>query len=227
VKGVNVFISAVGFGALPNEAGLVKGLALSPDIVTYIPSVYSTTWNEKDHKDPQLGPVLSFLHGGWEQANKSNIGVTPVFVGVYDLYWFVYGFVGAPLKENTIWANEKQMKNKVPITTLDHLAAALTRMATADPQSIKNKEFSVVSFWPTGNELRDLYTKVNGKEAQVKDFTEADFEAQMADGANFGPAKAGYWKKWETNGWAYEADGRVSGKAYEGPSLEEVARKFL
>ncbi|KAK3638518.1 hypothetical protein LTR56_012990 [Elasticomyces elasticus] len=226
VKGVNVFISAVGFGALPTEPNLVEGLALSPDLVTYIPSVYSTTWTEEDFKHPQLGQVISFLHTGWEKAEDKKIGVTPVFTGVFDLYWFAYGFLGSPLKENTIWANEKQMKNKVPITTLDHLGAALARIASTDPQSIKNREYSVVSFWPTGNELKDLYTKINGKEAQVKDVTQADYEAQMADGANFGPAKAGYWQKWQDNSYGYEADGRTSDKAYSGPCLEDVARVF-
>ncbi|KAK5676767.1 hypothetical protein LTS10_010531 [Elasticomyces elasticus] len=201
VKGVNVFISAVGFGALPTEPNLVEGLALSPDLVTYIPSVYSTTWTEEDFEHPQLGQVISFLHTGWEKAKDKKIGVTPVFTGVFDLYWFAYG-------------------------TLDHLGAALARIASADPQSIKNREYSVVSFWPTGNELKDLYTKVNGKEAQVKDFTQADYEAQMADGANFGPAKAGYWQKWQDNSYGYEADGRTSDKAYSGPCLEEVARVF-
>ena len=80
---------------------------------------------------------------------------------------------------------------------LEHLGNALARLASCDPHSIRNKEYSVVTFWPTGNELVDLYTKINGKQAQAKDFSKADFKAQMADGANFGPAKAGYWKKWE------------------------------
>ena len=25
-------------------------------------------------------------------------------------------FIGAPIKENTIWANEKQLQNRIPIT---------------------------------------------------------------------------------------------------------------
>ncbi|TKA64146.1 hypothetical protein B0A55_09295 [Friedmanniomyces simplex] len=226
VRGVNIFISAVGFPALPSEPNLVDGLALSPDLVTYIPSVYSTTWTERDFGDPRLGAVLAFLHGGWERAREKGVGVTAVYTGVFELFWFQLGFVGAPIKENIIWANEKQMQNRVPITAIEHLAQALTRIACADPQSIKNKEYSVVPFWPTGNELKELYTKINGQQAQVKEFTPADREAQMADAADFGPAKAGYWEKWESGVWGYEAEGRISDREYGGPGLEEIARSF-
>ena len=108
----------------------------------------------------------------------------------------------------------------------DHLANAITRIATADPHSVKNREYSAVTFWPTGYELVDLYTKINGEKTQVKDFTQADREVQLADGANFGPAKVGYWDRWESGRWGYEENGRISDKEYEGPGLEEIARKY-
>jgi len=110
VKGVHVFMcvsslprcdtrfianscdsSAVGFGALPTEANLVEGLSRSKDLVTYIPSTYSTTWNKQDFEDPQLGPVLKFLHGGWDKATEKGVGITPVFTGIFENYWFQIG----------------------------------------------------------------------------------------------------------------------------------------
>ena len=45
---------------------------------------------------------------------------------------------------------------------MPHLGGAIARIASSDPQSIKNKEFSIVTFWPTGEELVELYTKING-----------------------------------------------------------------
>lgn len=110
---------------------------------------------------------------------------------------------------------------------LDHVAGTLHRIATSDPQSIKNKQFSAVTFWPTGQELVDLYTKLNGSQATVKDWTTADREVMIADGANFGPAKVGYWDRWESGDWGYDKNGRIVDKEYNGPGLEEIGRRFV
>lgn len=136
-------------------------------------------------------------------------------------------FIGSPLKGNTVWANRAQLQNGIPITHLDHVAAALTQIATSDPASVAGKEFSAVTFWPTGQELVDLYTKLNGKQAQVKDWTSKDREEMMADGANFGPAKVGYWDRWESGSWGYEKGTRKALGGYTGPGLEEVGRRFV
>lgn len=91
VAGVNTFISAVAFGALPTEPNVVAALAKSKDFVTYIPSTYSTTWEAKDFEDPQLGPVLNFIHTGWNKAKELGISVTPLYIGAFENYWFEYG----------------------------------------------------------------------------------------------------------------------------------------
>nr|POF16679.1 hypothetical protein CFP56_71320 [Quercus suber] len=227
LAGVNVFISAVAFGALSTEPNVVQALAKSKDFVTYIPSTYSTTWTTKDFEDPQLGPVLNFIHSGWNKAKELGISITPLYIGAFENYWFDFGFVGAPLKGNTVWANQKQLQKGVAITHLDHVASSLTQIATSDPREIAGKSFSAVTFWPTGQELVDLYTKLNGKQAQIKDWTAKDREEMMADGANFGPAKVGYWDRWESGDWHYDAGSRVVLGGYSGPGLEEVARRFL
>lgn len=110
---------------------------------------------------------------------------------------------------------------------MEHLGAALARVATSDPSSIKGQQYSVVTFSPTGNELVELYTKLNGAPTKVKDFTDADRAALRADAENNGAIRAGYWDHWAGNTWAYEADGITSDKNYQGPSLEEVGRRFL
>lgn len=76
-------------------------------------------------------------------------------------------FVGAPIKDNVVWASENQLKNRIPIVLTPHLAAAIAEIATQDPHSVKNKEYSAVTFWPSGQEIVELYSKVNGKPAQV------------------------------------------------------------
>lgn len=84
-----------------------------------------------------------------------------------------------------------------------------------------------MTFWPTGQELVDLYTKLNGTPAQIKDWTAKDREEMMADGANFGPAKVGYWDRWERGVWNYETADRKALGGYSGPGLEEVGRRFV
>ena len=102
----------------------------------------------------------------------------------------------------------------------------MARLAVSDPQSIKNTEHSFVTFWPTGEELVDLYTKINGRPAEVKDFTDKDRQEINADAAAFGPAKVGYWDHWESGNWGYESEGKVYDQNYHGPGIEEVARRF-
>ena len=83
-----------------------------------------------------------------------------------------------------------------------------------------------MTFWPTGQDVADLYTKINGKPAEIKDFTAKDRDETIADAANFGPAKAGYWNKWERGQWEYEQGGKVYDNKYTEASIEQVARKF-
>ncbi|GAM87624.1 hypothetical protein ANO11243_056510 [Dothideomycetidae sp. 11243] len=227
IKGVNVFISAVGFGAVPSEPNVVQALSKSKDFVTYIPSFYSTTWDDNDEKHPQIGPIVKYMHSGWDKAKEMGVAVTPVYVGNYENYWFGIGFGGSPLKENLVWANKKQLANKIPITLLDHVGTAVARIVSRDPESIKNKQFSAVTFWPTGDELAELYGKLHGKKCNVKDFTEADRDKLMADGENFGPMKVGYFDRWQNNSWRYDQDGRIGEHQYSGDSLEETARRFM
>ena len=104
------------FAGLNDEPRVVEALAKSPDFITYIPSVFSTTWEEADYKDPQAAPILTFLHQGWDKAKELGVGTTPIFTGVFDKYFFEYGFLGSPLKGNMVWASEKQLKNRVPIS---------------------------------------------------------------------------------------------------------------
>ncbi|KAL9107808.1 MAG: hypothetical protein Q9227_007323 [Pyrenula ochraceoflavens] len=227
VLGIQVFISALGFPALPSEPKLVDALAKSPDLITYIPASYSTTWTPEEEADPPLTPIIRFIHGGWDRAKEKGIAVTPIYTGIFDVYFFEYGFVGCVVKQNTVWANEKQLQNRIPITAISHLGDALARIAASpDPYSIKNTTHSVVTFWPSGDELVSLYTKINGKQATVKDFTEKDRHEFRDDAENFGAAKVGYWDKWASGNWDYETGDKVYDRSYSGEGIEETARRF-
>lgn len=112
---------------------------------------------------------------------------------------------------------------------MDHLAYALTKLVTtSDPASIRNRSYSVVTFWPTGKELVELYTKINnGEPTQVRDFTQSDREHLNEDIQGFGATKVGYWGHWEKGDWDYESSERIDVEGNVNPTLEEVARPFV
>lgn len=68
----------------------MDALAKSTDLVTYVPSTFTTPWTAKEMADPQLGPVISFLHAGVDRATAKGVGVTLVYTGIFDIYFFEY-----------------------------------------------------------------------------------------------------------------------------------------
>lgn len=58
--------------------------------MTYVPSTYSTTWTDADKSDPLLGNIISFIDAGLDRALEKGIGLTTVYTGVFDIYWFEY-----------------------------------------------------------------------------------------------------------------------------------------
>lgn len=91
LNGSHIVRSTVAASALPHEPKLVDALANSSDLITFIPSSYSTTWSAEDFQHPQLGPVMTFLHMGWQRAKEKNLGITAVYSGMFDNYYFQLG----------------------------------------------------------------------------------------------------------------------------------------
>lgn len=81
------------FSTLAYETRIVDALANLEDLITYIPSTFSTTWTSSDFSHPQLGPQLDYMHQGWKRAQQKSIGITTVYTGVFDIYWFQHGSV--------------------------------------------------------------------------------------------------------------------------------------
>ena len=81
----------MGFNAIGEETKIVDALADSPDLITFVPSIYSAIWNAEDLSDPLMGPPLQFIHMGWERAKEKGIGITKFYTGIFDLYWFKVG----------------------------------------------------------------------------------------------------------------------------------------
>lgn len=100
-----VVSSAVGFGVLSLEPNLVDALAKSKDLVTYIPSTFSSVWSKEDYADLALGGFLKFQTSGWDRAKEKGVRITAAFVGIFDIYMFKYGCGSFQMQKEDILAD--------------------------------------------------------------------------------------------------------------------------
>lgn len=113
---------------------------------------------------------------------------------------------------------------------MDYLAQVVARVVTTNsPEDIKGKEYSAITFWASGAEIRDLYTKLHGgKDTKVSEWTRAEREARRNEPTDYtSVVRVAYIDKWENATWEYETGGRTLDKEYDGPGIEEVAKRFL
>lgn len=98
------------------EIRLVEALSRSPNAVTFIPSSFSKPWSDSEAADARLSPVIKWACGPKIRAAELNVGVTTVYTGAFDIFIFQYGFLGSPVKDNCVMANDAQMRNGLPVT---------------------------------------------------------------------------------------------------------------
>ena len=70
-----------------SEGIAMEAISKSPDFVTYMPAMYSTTWSKEDFDDPLLGSFISKMPG-YAKPKELGIGITKVYTGVFDFTFF-------------------------------------------------------------------------------------------------------------------------------------------
>ena len=106
--------------------------------------------------------------------------------------------------------------------SLPYLGAAVAEIVTLPPSQIKDQTYSVNQFWPTGNDIIELFTRLNGSKPEIKDFTPED-AAALKEQAPIGFVAAALKDAWTAGNWVDQGDFKVDG--WNGPSLEEIAAK--
>ncbi|KAI5480111.1 hypothetical protein MNV49_001771 [Pseudohyphozyma bogoriensis] len=225
VSGLQVLIGTLANAVMPYEPKLIQALAATPGFVTYFPSMYSTTWTSEELNDPSLGPFLALHSAGSKLAEQLGVGLTTVYTSGFEMYLFDYGVLGSPVKGNQIWANTKQLEHRHPVSLTERVGRVLADLASRDPLSIKDTKHSVITYWPTGYELAELYTKINGKEVTIKPFTKEHRETLLNDGKG-GAVMVGYLDKWENNSFEYQSEDKEYHGSFEGSSLEDIIRLY-
>ncbi|VUC37409.1 unnamed protein product [Clonostachys rosea] len=194
VCGVNTAISALPISAMHLQINLVRALSKTPGFITFIPARFSIPLSDDDY--PHLPFMKPFLETE-KIAEELGVGITHVWTGSF-ITSFKFGWLGSNLKENKIVSNANQLRNWTPITTMKHLGTALADLAARDPADIVGKSFSAVTFHPSGKDLVNVFTQLNGgKPTEVVNQTPEDLELLLQDVNGLGAFMGVYMRHWD------------------------------
>ncbi|CAG9994008.1 unnamed protein product [Clonostachys byssicola] len=193
VRGVNAAISALPIPAVHLQINLVRALSKTPGFITFIPARFSIPLSDDDYPHlPFIGPFLETE----KIAEELGVGITHVWTGSF-ISSFKLGWLGTNLKENKIVANTNQLKNWTPITTMEHLGAALGSLLAGDPADIVGKSFSAVTFRASGKDFVNVFTQLHGGQpTTVVDQTPEDLQLLLQDIGGRGAFMGVYMRHW-------------------------------
>lgn len=81
---------------------------------------------------------------------------------------------------------------------MDHLGTALADLLTRDPSDIVGKTFSAVTFRPSGQDLLDVFTKLNeNTPATLVAHTPEDLKRLLEDIQGMGAFMGVYMRHWD------------------------------
>ncbi|CAI6084187.1 unnamed protein product [Clonostachys chloroleuca] len=194
VRGVNAAISALPISAIHLQINLARALSKTPGFSTFIPARFSIPLSADDY------PHLPFMEPFLETeriAKELGVGITHVWTGSF-IASFKFGWLGTNLQENKIVASANQLKNWTPITTMEHLGSALATLLARDPADIVGKSFSAVTFRPSGKDLVNVFTELNGGQpTTVVDQTPEDLQLLLQDIKGSGAFMGVYMRHWD------------------------------
>jgi hypothetical protein len=106
---------------------------------------------------------------------------------------------------------------------MNHLGAALTNVVARDPASIVGKSFSAVTFRPSGQDLLNAFTSVNGNmPAKLVVHTPEDLKRLLQDTQGYGAFMGVYMRHWDRGD--LEFPGMIP--TSDGTSLETELKKL-
>ncbi|WWD10219.1 hypothetical protein V865_008353 [Kwoniella europaea PYCC6329] len=225
VGDLDVVISTVSGGGIASQTYLVKSLEGSKKLKTFIPSDFGVNWTKKEYETPSLAPIAQ-KEDIVKLAKELNVPTTSVRVGIFDLFFLGYKFLGTDVKNNKVEVYRDALKYQLRITSLGYLGYALSQLVQS-PSKIANKTITLYDYAPTGQEIVDALSKVNNKPAEVVEYTEKRYEEDQKD--TFPAIAAGIRKRWGTNQWDNEEGQveKVEVEGWKGESLEELVKRYV
>ncbi|ORX38415.1 hypothetical protein BD324DRAFT_620773 [Kockovaella imperatae] len=223
VKGIHVLISAASNKDRIGRAELVETLASSDDLITFVPTDYGLVWTNYLPKWLNLG----FVKGKAmldERAKSLGINLTNFRSGCQTPWMFTrdHGDFGINVKGNYLIRYGDTMQKRLPITSPAWLGEKVAEIVSShDPHQLADRSFSLVETWATGNEIKEAFTRIHGKEPAVQEIDEQHFQEKMDKGISESMG-AGIWLKWRDNNWEFDGE-MINGTR----SVEELAREQL
>ncbi|KAK6902858.1 hypothetical protein I203_108118 [Kwoniella mangroviensis CBS 8507] len=224
VGDLDVVISTVSGGGIASQTYLVKSLEGSQKLKTFIPSDFGVNWTKKEYETPSLAPIAQ-KEDIVKLAKESNVPTTSVRVGIFDLFFLGYKFLGTDVKNNKVEVYRDALKYQLRITSLGYLGYALSQLVQS-PSKIANKTITLYDYAPTGQEIVDILSKINNKPADVVEYTDERYEEDQKD--TFAAIAAGIRKRWGTNEWNNEEGQveKVEVEGWKGESLGELVKRY-
>ncbi|ORY34816.1 hypothetical protein BCR39DRAFT_514939 [Naematelia encephala] len=211
VQGINFYVSAVGFPGLASQANLLKPFAATPGFVTYLIPVFGNPFWTQDYatiEDKRIVNFLQMFNALTFGPTKLGIGRTSLQSGVFADYFTDPNlkYLDTDLAANRVLLPKGGENRGTILTSPEALGEAIAELAARDPASIKDKDFYVYDYAPTGNEIIQVLTKLHGKAPQVKPETDEDYEKAMDTGVLPTMSPAIYRHCWGTGVWNWRGE---------------------
>ncbi|WVW83155.1 hypothetical protein I302_105173 [Kwoniella bestiolae CBS 10118] len=217
VEGLEVVLSTVSGEALKAQTYLVDALEGSPTLKSFVHSDFGTNWTPKELEAPGL-TIIGVKEEVVKHAEEKGVPLTHVRVGAFDVYVFKFRAAGTDLQTNVVQEFRNSLKNPLRITSIPFLGYATAQLLLF-PDSLAGQTYQVYDYQPTGQELIDVLTKLNGSKPQITQFTEKEYQEGIkvpGVGAILSAIKA----KWGDDNWGPERN-LPEFKDWQTKSLEE------
>ncbi|WWC90092.1 uncharacterized protein L201_005025 [Kwoniella dendrophila CBS 6074] len=228
VKDLNVIISTVNGEGIYRQLFLLDALKGSDNLKTLIVSDFGANWTKEEQKNKALSPINTKLDVV-KKANELGVPVTSVRVGILDLFFYAYKFLGTDVNNNKIETFNDSLNQPLRITSLEYVGNAVTQLIQT-PEKIANKYIGLYDIEVTGQQVIDVLTKLHGKPTEVTEYTRERYEEDLktlpsAIGAEIR-------KRWGNGKWDNEDNKQVDNLKVDTPgyklkSFEELTKQYL
>lgn len=148
----------------------------------YIPSDQSNNYTP-DEVEASNSDVIQTKLSTVEAARKAGLNTTVIRNGVIEQILLIPEFAGLDLANNSLQLYRKSLDNKLPITGVPYIVAAIVELALRPFEKDEGYNlFTVIEYYVTGREIAREFERVNGKAPRIVEWTEEDLENEKKKG---------------------------------------------
>lgn len=181
----------------PADVRFATYLGGVPSVKRYIPSDQSNNYSAAEIEASDSDVIRGKLNTV-EASRKAGLPTTVIRNGVIEEVLLIPGLAGLDLAANTLTLYGKALENKLPVTSVRYITAAIVELALRPFEENEGYNlFTVIEYYTTGREIAQNFERVNGKPAKIVQWTEEDVQAEK-DKGRLGLLGAALRTKWGT-----------------------------